>query len=60
MVGADLLAAQFASFQAYANIQEKIGDIQEKTNFLNKADDVKYFFNDVWWNNEEKTFKSFF
>jgi hypothetical protein len=60
LVGADLLAAMFAGYRAYANIQEKIGDIQEKANFSTKAEDVKNFLNDIWWNNEEKTFKSFY
>ncbi len=58
LVGGDLLAAQYAGYKAYANIQKLTGKNDEARRFFNKAEEVKKFYNKVWWDNENQTYYS--
>ena len=45
----DLLATEYAGFQAYARIQEARGDFTAARTWLAKAADVKALVNGRWW-----------
>ncbi len=49
-LGGDLLAAQYAGYEAYANILMLNGNTEEATKFKNHAKALKDFFNADWWN----------
>jgi hypothetical protein len=48
-IGADLLAAQYAGYRAYAALQKQKGNDREADAFLGRAAELKAFFHKVWW-----------
>lgn len=48
-IGADLLAAQYAGYRAYAALQKQRGNEREAEAFLRRAAELKAFFHKVWW-----------
>ncbi|MCX6559142.1 MAG: hypothetical protein NTZ26_01380 [Candidatus Aminicenantes bacterium] len=48
-VGADLPAAQYAGYRAYALLRRARGDAAEAAAFDKKAADLKTFFHQTWW-----------
>jgi hypothetical protein len=48
-VGADLPAAQYAGFKAYALLRRARGDAAEAAAFDQKAADLQAFFHRTWW-----------
>ena len=49
-VGADLSAAQYAAYLAYANVRKMRGEKDEADLFFKKAVLLKDFFHKTWWN----------
>jgi hypothetical protein len=58
VLGADVLATQYAAYLAYARIQEFRGNADLARTYLKKAADVKTFINSTWWNEKEQYFYS--
>ena len=56
VLGADVLATQYAAYLAYAHIQEIRGNSELARTYLKKASDVKAFVNSTWWNEKEQYF----
>ncbi len=57
-VALDQLAIQYAGYLAYARIQQHRGNFEEAGKLLAKAEDVKSFLNDKWWDKENKRYYS--
>jgi hypothetical protein len=49
LVGADLIAAQYAAYRGYAAIQHARRDPSDAAEFDRKADYLKSLYNDHWW-----------
>lgn len=49
-IGGDLLAAQFAAYDAYAQIQALRGKVEAAEHFRAKADALRAHYERVWWN----------
>jgi hypothetical protein len=49
MVGADLIAAQFAAYRGYAAIERARNDMSAAAEFEKKAGDLKALYNSKWW-----------
>lgn len=58
LVGVDLLAIQSAGYRAYANIQNARDNHEIARLFQNRADSVKSFINDHWWDAETHSYYS--
>jgi hypothetical protein len=56
VLGFDLLATQYAAYQAYAHIQEVRQNDELAQTFLQKAADVKTLATNTWWNEKEQAF----
>jgi hypothetical protein len=56
VAGLDLLAAQYAGFQAYARIQEARGSVAAARTWLARAADVKALVNNQWWDEKSGRF----
>jgi len=52
-VGADLVAAQYAAYCAYASIQQVLGKTARAAEFREKAEQIKEKFNHMWWNEKD-------
>jgi hypothetical protein len=59
VVGVDLLDAQYASYSAYARVQEIRGSRETAREFFNKADSVRELVNNAWWNEKDQVFYSY-
>jgi hypothetical protein len=55
-IGADLLAAQYAGYRAYAALQKERGNDREAEAFLGRAAELKAFFHKVWWNKSAEAY----
>jgi hypothetical protein len=49
LIGADLIAAQYAAFCDYAAIQNERNDAASAAEFTKKAEALKSLYNRVWW-----------
>jgi hypothetical protein len=56
VLGADVLATQYAAYLAYARIQEFRGDADLAQIYLKKAAAVKTLLNSTWWNEADRHF----
>lgn len=56
VLGADVLATQYAAYVAYARIQAARGKADLARTYLRKAADVKSLVNTTWWNGKEQYF----
>lgn len=52
--GADLVAAQYAAYGSYAEIERHRGEVGRAAEYHRKAQRVKQLFNREWWNNSEQ------
>jgi hypothetical protein len=59
VLGADLLAAQYAAYQSYADIQDLRGLVPLSRAFRERAEGVSKLVNQTWWNEEAKAFRGF-
>ncbi len=57
-VGGDLIAAQVAGYQAYANIQRVKNNQSAADEFMQKAAALRAIYHDRWWNARQETFYS--
>ena len=51
--GFDVLATQYAAYQAYANIQAVRGNAELSQVFMKKAEDVKALAMGSWWSEKD-------
>ena len=58
-VAADLLAAEYAGYLAYARIQQLRGHDDEAAKSLAKAEKVKALLNGAWWDPEHPAYYSY-
>jgi len=56
LVGGDLVAAEFAAFQAYARIQELRGNSSVAAEYQRKADLLRAQYNGKWWDAKNDRF----
>jgi len=56
LVGGDLVAAEFAAFQAYGHIQELRGDPGVAAKYQRKAILLRAQYNEKWWNPKKDRF----
>jgi hypothetical protein len=56
LVGADLVAAQAAAYRAYAAIQDLRNNPSAAAEYRGKADKLKAWFNDKWWDERNQNF----
>jgi hypothetical protein len=56
VLGADVLASQYAAYEAYARIQAIRGNAGPARTYLKKAADVRSLVNTTWWNDKEQYF----
>jgi hypothetical protein len=56
MVGADLIAAQFAAYRDYAAFQNETNDSAAASEFNRKAEGLKSLFNAKWWDDSHRQF----
>jgi hypothetical protein len=56
MVGADLIAAQFAAYRDYAAFQNKSSNAAVAKEFNRKAETLKSLFNAKWWDDSHGQF----
>jgi hypothetical protein len=49
LVGADLIAAQYAAYRGYAAIERARNNAADAAEFERKADSLKSLYNDHWW-----------
>lgn len=59
VVGLDLLATQYAAYDAYARIQELAGDLDTARAFIKNAADVRALANGPWWDAGTKRFHGY-
>jgi hypothetical protein len=59
-VGADLLAFQSAAYLAYAEILDMKGYGKEAEIFRNKAEEIRDFIGQEWWDSENKAFHTIY
>jgi hypothetical protein len=59
VLGADLLAAQYAAYRSYAAIQEVRGDTRRSRVIGERAEAVARLVNDQWWDERLRTFRGF-
>ena len=58
VVAIDQLAVQYAGYLAYARFEQLAGNAEESKEFLKRANDVKSFLNQVWWDKESGAYYS--
>lgn len=58
-VGLDLLATQYAAYQAYAHLQTSRGETETARAFAKKAADVRALANGAWWDASTKTYRGY-
>ncbi|MFP5226672.1 MAG: hypothetical protein ACLGXA_03520 [Acidobacteriota bacterium] len=56
LVGADLIAAQYAGYRDYAAIERATGASSSATEFAAKAESLKTLYNRRWWNPATQSF----
>jgi hypothetical protein len=56
LLGADVLATQYAAYVAYSRIQEIRGNTELAEAYLKKAAEVRSLVNTTWWNEKERNF----
>ncbi|HTX41707.1 MAG TPA: hypothetical protein VMD25_07750 [Acidobacteriaceae bacterium] len=56
LVGADLIAAQYAAYSDYAKIERARGTPAEAAAFAAKAESLKMLYNDRWWDPAAQSF----
>ena len=56
VVGADVLATQYAAYLAYAYVQEMHGNAEAAQKYRKKAADLRALINTAWWNEKEQCF----
>jgi len=56
VLGADVVATEYAAFLAYAYFQEFRGDNETAQTFLKKAAAVRALINNAWWNEKDGSF----
>jgi hypothetical protein len=56
MVGADLVAAQYAAYRDYARICVLVNDKAQAEEFAAKAEHLKSLYNTNWWNESKGAF----
>jgi hypothetical protein len=49
LVGADLIAAQYAAYRAYSSIERSLGHPAQAAEFDRKAGELKSLYNEPWW-----------
>jgi hypothetical protein len=59
VVGADLLAAEYAAYQSYAAMQELRGDPATSQFFRQRAAAVSKLVNETWWDDQSRSFRGF-
>lgn len=52
VVAIDQIAVQYAGYLAYARFAQLAGNEEESKEFLKRANEVKSFLNQVWWDKE--------
>jgi hypothetical protein len=57
MLGGDLIAAQYAGYLAYANIQEILNNEFRAAEYRIKANELKQLFNNLWWDAQTKNYR---
>lgn len=57
-MGGDLVAAQFAAYEAYARIQALRGNGDAAQQFQSKADAIRAHYDQLWWNDAEQSYFS--
>jgi len=55
-VGSDLVATQFAAYQAYAQIQATRGNAALADAYFKKAEEVRKLIDTRWWNEKDQCF----
>ena len=56
LVGADLIAAQYAAYRCYGAIQRARNEPGDSTQFEAKADSLKSLYNGKWWDASRNSF----
>jgi hypothetical protein len=56
LVGADLIAAQYAAYRAYGAIANYRNEMTTAAEFTRKANCLKSLYNDKWWDSSTKSF----
>jgi len=56
LVGADLIAAQYAAYRAYAAIARHRSDTAVAAAFTKKADNLKALYNAKWWDSSTRSY----
>lgn len=56
LTGGDLVAAQYAGYLAYANIQELRGNDSLAKEYRTKAKRLKTLFNNTWWDEDNQRY----
>jgi hypothetical protein len=58
VVAIDQIAVQYAGYLAYARFEQLLGNEEESQESLKRADDVKAFMNQVWWDKDSGSYYS--
>jgi hypothetical protein len=58
IVAVDQVAVQYAGYLAYARFQQLLGNDEESRTFLKRADEVKSFLSQVWWDKDSANYYS--
>jgi len=58
VVAIDQVAVQYAGYVAYARFAQMLGNAEESMEFLKRANEVKVFLNEVWWDKESAGYYS--
>jgi hypothetical protein len=58
VVAVDQVAVQYAGYLAYARFEQLLGNEEESREFLKRANEVKLFLNQVWWDNDSGNYYS--
>lgn len=59
LIGADLVAAEYAGYRAYSKINILLGNAIKARQYRLKADDLRAIFNRVWWDASTQSFYQF-
>ncbi len=60
VVAIDQVAVQYAGYLAYARFEQLLGNEEESREFLKRANDVKSFLNQIWWDKDSGSYYSSF
>jgi len=58
VVAIDQIAVQYAGYLAYARFEQLLDNEEESRAFLKRANEVKSFLNQVWWDKESASYYS--